>query len=282
MATVVVTAQRRRRGATSAAYLAAILVTGLTLIPLLFVVVDGFRSTPQINANAVGWPHPWAWRNYQGILSSSQFWRFLWNSTQIALTSTALAVGFGSMAAFALSRYSFKGREVFYGLFVTGLLLPPAVAALPLRLWMSRIGLLENIYGLGIAEAAFALPVTIVILRPFMRAVPAELEDAAIIDGAGRIGFFWRILLPLSGPALATVSVLAFVTSWNSYLLPLLVFDQPEHFTLPLGVATFQSQYSQDTAKVMAFTALSVLPAVVFLAFAERRIVSGLSGAVKG
>jgi raffinose/stachyose/melibiose transport system permease protein len=121
-----------------------------------------------------------------------------------------------------------------------------------------------------------------VILRPFLRAVPGELEDAAVLDGTSRLGFFWRILLPLSGPALATVSVLAFVTSWNSYLLPLLVFDDPRHFTLPLGVATFQSQYSQDTAGVMAFTALSIVPAVVFLAFAERRIVGGLTGAVKG
>jgi raffinose/stachyose/melibiose transport system permease protein len=277
-------AARRRRVPWTwpAAHLVAVVVAGLVLVPMLFVVVDGFRSTPQIDDNAVGWPHPWEWGNYASILGSSQFWQFLENSAIIALVSTTLAVGCGSMAAFALSRYSFKGRELMYGLFVMGLLLPPAVAALPLRLWMERIGLLENIYGLGIAEAAFSLPVTIVILRPFMRAVPAELEDAAVIDGAGRFGFFWRILVPLSGPALATVSVLAFVTSWNSYLLPLLVFDQPQHFTLPLGVATFQSAYAQDTAKVMAFTALSVLPAVLFLAFAERRIVSGLTGAVKG
>jgi raffinose/stachyose/melibiose transport system permease protein len=275
--------RRRRLGRTSpAAYLAAILVAGLTALPLLFVIIDGFRSTPDINSKPVGWPSPWRLGNYSGILGDQQFWRFLGNSAQIAVVSTALAVGFGAMAAFALSRYRFAGREALYGFFVLGLLLPPAVAALPLRLWMSRLHMLDNIYGLGVAEAAFALPVTIVILRPFMAAVPVELEDAAVIDGAGRLGFFWRILLPLSTPALATVGVLAFVTSWNSYLLPLLVFDQPEHFTLPLGVATFQSQYSQDTAKVMAFTALSIAPAVLFLIFAERRIVDGLTGAVKG
>jgi raffinose/stachyose/melibiose transport system permease protein len=269
-------------GMRTAAYAAAAVVAGLILVPLLFVAVDGFRSTAQINADAVGWPHPWQWSNYTRLLGSSQFWRFLGNSVQVAVTATALAVGSGAMAAFALSRYSFAGREALYGFYVMGLLLPPAVAALPLRLWMSHLGLLENLHGLGVAEAAFSLPVTIVILRPFLRSVPAELEDAAVLDGTGRLGFFWRIMLPLSGPALATVSVLAFVTSWNSYLLPLLVFDDPRHFTLPLGVATFQSQYSQDTAGVMAFTALSIVPAVVFLAFAERRIVGGLSGAVKG
>lgn len=273
---------RARTASYAAAGVVASVVAALVLVPLLFVVVDGFRSTAQINANAVGWPHPWEWHNYSHLLASSQFWTFLGNSAQVAVTATALAVVCGAMAAFALARYSFAGREALYGFYVMGLLLPPAVAALPLRLWMSHLGLLESLYGLGVAEAAFSLPVTIVILRPFLRSVPTELEDAAVLDGTGRLGFFWRIMLPLSGPALATVSVLAFVTSWNSYLLPLLVFDDPRHFTLPLGVATFQSQYSQDTAGVMAFTALSILPAVVFLAFAERRIVGGLTGAVKG
>jgi raffinose/stachyose/melibiose transport system permease protein len=103
-----------------------------------------------------------------------------------------------------------------------------------------------------------------------------------VLDGASRLGFFWRILLPLSTPALTTVAVLAFVTSWNAYLLPLLVFNDSAHFTLPLGVATFQSQYSQDTARVLAFTALSMIPALAFFVLAERRIVGGLTGSVKG
>jgi raffinose/stachyose/melibiose transport system permease protein len=115
-----------------------------------------------------------------------------------------------------------------------------------------------------------------------MRAIPAELEDAAVVDGTSRLGFFWRILLPLSMPALTTVSILAFVTSWNFYLLPLLVFNDPNNFTLPLGVATFQSQYSQDTARVLAFTALSMVPALAFFVLAERRLVGGFTGAVKG
>ncbi|HEY0803779.1 MAG TPA: carbohydrate ABC transporter permease, partial [Pseudonocardiaceae bacterium] len=142
--------------------------------------------------------------------------------------------------------------------------------------------LLENPLGVAIPEAAFSLPITIVILRPFMAAVPSELEDAAVLDGTTRIGFFWRVLLPLSMPALTTVAVLAFVTSWNTYLLPLLVFNDPAHFTLPLGTATFQSQHSQDTAKILAFTALSMVPALGFFVLAERRIVGGLTGAVKG
>src|SRR4029078_4131280 len=126
----------------------------------------------------------------------------------------------GAMAAFALSRYTFKGREALYTLFTIGLLFPFTAAALPLYLLLRQLGLLENPLGVAIPEAAFSLPITIVILRPFMRAIPGELEDAAVVAGArGRV-FFWRILLPLSKPALSTVAILAFVTSWNFYLLP--------------------------------------------------------------
>jgi raffinose/stachyose/melibiose transport system permease protein len=279
--TPTVTRPRIRLG-TPFAYLIAIVVIGITVVPLLFVVIGGFRTNAQINDTPAGLPHPWVLQNYQEVLTDPRFWQFLWNSVQIAVVATALAVVLGSMAGFALSRYHFRGREAFYVLFTLGLLFPIGVATLPLYLLLRDIGLLENPIGVAIPEAAFSLPVTIVVLRPFMRAIPDEIEDAAVLDGATRLGFFWRILLPLSRPALTTVSVLAFVTSWNAYLLPLLVFNDQAHFTLPLGVATFQSQYSQDTARILAFTALSMIPALAFFVLAERRIVGGLTGSVKG
>jgi len=263
-------------------YLAAALIVGVTLAPLLFVILGGFRTNAQINENPVALPSPWVFSNYVDILTSSSFWTFLLNSALIAVSSTVLAVGLGSMAAFALSRYRFRGRETIYSMFTVGLLFPLGVAILPVYLLLRQLHLLESWVGVALPQAAFALPVTIIILRPFMAAIPSEIEDAAVVDGATRLGFFWRILLPLSRPALVTVSVLAFITSWNGYLLPLLVFNEPLHFTLPLGVATFQSQYAQDTASILAFTALSMVPALVFFVFAERQIVGGLTGSVKG
>ena len=271
-----------RRAGTPLGYLAAIAIIGITVVPLLYVVIGGFRTTAQINTSPTGLPSPWVWDNYEAILGSSMFWTYLGNSALIAVIATALAVGLGSMAGYALSRYTFKGREGVYTLFTLGLLFPLGVATLPLYLWLRQLGMLESFWGVAIPEAAFSLPITIVILRPFMYAIPGELEDAAVLDGASRLGFFWRILLPLSAPALTTVAVLAFVTSWNFYLLPLLVFNDPNHYPLPLGVATFQSQYSQDTARVLAFTALSMIPALAFFVLAERRIVGGLTGSVKG
>src|SRR4051794_10006644 len=276
--------RRRRRlsARTPFSYLVALAIIAITVVPLLFVIVGGFRSTAQLNASPTGLPHPWVWSNYSSIISSGSFWRFLGNSALIAVIATALAIGFGAMAAFALSRYAFTGREAIYTLFTLGLLFPLGVASLPLYLLLRNVGLLENPLGVALPEAAFSLPVTIVILRPFMRAIPGELEDAAVVDGATRLGFFWRILLPLSMPALVTVGILAFITSWNQYLLPLLIFNDTSHFTLPLGVATFQSQYSQDTARILAFTALSMVPSLAVFVLAERRIVGGLTGAIKG
>jgi len=136
-------------------------------------------------------------------------------------------------------------------------------------------------WGVALPQAAFALPMTVVILRPFLQALPTELEEAAQLDGASRIGFFWRILLPLSGPGMVTVGVLAFVGSWNAYLLPLLLL-QGDMRTLPLGVADFSTEHSADTAGVFAFTTLAMIPALVFFLAMQKRIVNGLQGAVKG
>jgi raffinose/stachyose/melibiose transport system permease protein len=265
-----------------ATYLVGIVALGLTVAPLLFVVVDGFRTNGDINNSPVGLPHPWVAGNYTSILTSASFWQFLGNSVLISAVATTLTLVLGSMAALALSQYEFRGREFFYTVFVSGLLFPIGVGALPLYLLLQRLGLLDNQFGVAIPEAAFVLPITMIILRPFLRAIPGELRDAAMVDGASRFRFFVQILLPLAKPALVTVGLLAFVTSWNQYLLPLLVLQTSSHFTLPLGTYTFQTQYSQNDAGIMAFTALAMLPALGVFVFAQRYLVAGASGAVKG
>jgi raffinose/stachyose/melibiose transport system permease protein len=275
-------ARRRRDPLQPVAYAVALAVAGVVLAPLAYVVIGGFRTTGDLAANPVGLPHPWEWRNYTDTLTSGTFWRLVLNSTLIAVTATAITVAFGAMAAYALSRIAFRGREAVFGLFAAGLLFPVSVAVLPLYVLLRVLNLLDGPIGVALPEAAFGLPMTIVILRPFMRAVPGELEDSAVIDGCSRFGFFWRILLPLCRPALLTVGVLAFVASWNAYLLPLLVISDENQQTLPLGVAQFATVYTADTARILAFTALSMLPALLMFTLAERRIVGGLSGAVKG
>jgi len=263
-------------------YLIALIAVGLTVAPVLYLVIGGFRTTGQLASNPNALPDPWILDNYVAVLTSSTFWTQLGNSSLTALATTAGVVALGVSAAFVLARYDFRARNGLYVLFTVGLLFPITVAIVPLYLMLQNLGLLGSLAGIIIPQVAFALPTTIVILVPFLRAIPPELEDAASIDGTSRVGFFFRILLPLSGPGLVTVGVLAFVGSWNAYLLPLLVLSDPNTFTLPLGVQAFSTQYSQDTAMVLAFTSLAMLPALVFFTLAERRIVGGLTGAVKG
>ena len=200
----------------------------------------------------------------------------------MAVGTTAGAVLLGVMAAYVLARYEFTGKPVMYALFAAGLMFPVTVAITPLYLLIRNLGLVNSLAGIIVPQIAFALPGTIVILVPFLKAIPKELEEAASIDGASRLGFFWRMVIPLSLPGVITVGILAFVGSWNGYMLPLFILNDPGLFTLPLGVQNFSSQYSVDTARVLAYTSLSMLPALIFFSLFERRIVGGLTGAVKG
>ena len=154
---------------------------------------------------------------------------------------------------------------------------------MPVYLVVRQIGLLNNLWGVIVVQIAFLLSGNILILRGFFAAVPAELQDAAYIDGCTVFSFFWRILLPLARPALAAVAALTMVVSWNDLLVPLVLIDKDTLWTLPLGTMQFQGQYGQDLALVAAFVSLSAVPAVIFYLIAERQIVAGLTaGAIKG
>jgi raffinose/stachyose/melibiose transport system permease protein len=275
--------RRRRIAGRTVLYVIAWVVAILVLVPMIYAVLGGFRTTAQIAADPIGLPSPWVLSNYTDLLKSSTFLRQLFNSTLIALVSTLLVVPLAALAAYVFARFAFRGRELFYTLFTLGLLFPVAIAILPIFIMVRNIGLLDNPLGVALPQAAFGLPMTIIILRPFFRSIPDDLQDAAAIDGAGPLRFFWKILIPLSRPVLATVSVLAIVGSWNAFLLPLVVLTDSDQWTLPLGVTNYSQQYTADIAKILAFTTLSMVPALVFYAFAERQLIRGLtSGAVKG
>lgn len=278
-------AASRIRGRIGGAVRLAILlvVAAVIVIPVGYAVIGGFKDPAQLAADPVGLPNPWVVSNYTDTLTSGSFWRQLVNSVLIAAISTAMVVAFAALAAFVFARRAFPGREVLFTIFTLGLLFPAAVAILPLFILVRELGLLDNPLGIALPEAAFGLPLTILILRPFFRSIPQDLEDAASIDGCSSFDFFWRILLPLSRPVLATVAVLAIVASWNQFLLPLVMLSTESNWTLPLGVTNFSTQYTTDTARILAYTTLALVPALVFYVVAERQLVGGLtSGAVKG
>jgi len=266
-----------------ALYAIAVVVLLVIVVPLGFSVLGGFRSNAQLAADPVGLPDPWVWTNYQTTLTDPSFYAWVKNSVLIAMITTALVLPAASLAAFVIARYKFRGRELVFALFTLGLLFPVAVAILPLFITLRQTGLLNSPLGIALPQAAFGLPLSIVILRPFFRSIPRDLEDAAAIDGCGPLRFYWSIMLPLSRPVLSTIAVLTIVGSWNAFLLPLLVLIQPGQWTLPLGINNISAQYVTDTAAILAYTTVAMIPALVFYFVAQRQIVSGLTaGGVKG
>ncbi|MGW4665992.1 carbohydrate ABC transporter permease [Streptosporangium sandarakinum] len=261
----------------------AVTVGAFVIVPIAFGLLGGFKDAVQLSTDPVGLPSPWVFSNYADVLTAPSFWRQLGNSVLIALATTLVVVGVSALAAFVFARFAFRGRELFFTIFTVGLMFPFAVAILPLFVLLRAAGLLDNPLGVVLPQAAFGLPMTIIILRGFFRGIPGEIEEAATLDGCGAFGFFWKILLPMARPALATVSVLAVVGSWNNFMLPLVVFNDPSWWTLPLGVQQFQGQYATEWARVLAYVTVAMVPALAFYALAERRLVSGLTaGAMKG
>ena len=264
-------------------YLVAFIVLAMIIVPVAYAVLGGFRDTPQLARDPIGLPSPWVMQNYESVLQSNSFWRQLANSTLIATLTTLCVLPAASLAAFVIARFSFRGREAVYTLFTLGLLFPIAVAILPLFVVIRQLELLNSPLGVALPQAAFTLPLSIVILRPFFASIPRDLEEAAVLDGARPLRIYWSVFLPLSRPAMSTIAALTIVTSWNAFLLPLVVLTQGDSWTLPIGVTNFSTQYTTDTARVLAFTSLAMIPALLFYLVAERQFVKGLtSGAVKG
>jgi raffinose/stachyose/melibiose transport system permease protein len=287
VATPLSPAPGRRRGtrigrAGLPTYLIALVFIAICIGPVVYIVLGGFRTNAQITADPSGFPGPWEFGNYVQVLQSPIFWRQVGNSV-ICASFTALGVVIlGVMASYVLARYEFTGRGAMYSLFAAGLMFPITVAITPLYIMIRGLGLTNSLAGVILPQIAFGLPTTIIILVPFLRAIPKELEEAAAMDGASRLGFFFRMVVQLSIPGVVTTGILAFIASWNSYMLPLFILNNESSYTLPLGVQSFASQYSVDTARVLAFTSLSMIPAVVFFLIFQKRIVGGLTGAVKG
>lgn len=263
-------------------YFIALVFIAVCLAPILYTIVGGFRTNSQITTSPAGLPNPWVMVNYADVLTSSTFWLEVGNSAIVGILTTVGVVALGLMVSYVLARYTFRGRGAIYSLFAAGLMFPLTVAITPLYILVKDLGLTNSLAGVILPQIAFSLPTTVIILVPFIRAIPVELEEAAALDGTSRLGFFFRMVMPLSIPGVVTTGILAFIGSWNSYLLPLFILNDPSTFTLPLGVQAFASQYSVDTAKVLAFTSLSMIPALIFFTIFQKRIVGGLTGAVKG
>ena len=266
-------------------YLILSLVVVIVFVPLVILIFGALKTRGEFMTQPYALPFPPRWDNIIGILGkpSYSFWPMLRNSLAVMLATTLGVVVIASLAAFVFSRMDFRGKNWVFNLFTLGLMFPINIAILPVYFVLRQLDILDSLWAIIIVQTAFQLSGNILILRGFFTAIPAELQDAAYIDGCTAFGFFWRILLPLARPALGAVAALTMIVSWNDLLVPLVVLNSDKLWTLPLGTMQFQGQYGQDLSLVSAFVLLSALPTIIFYFIAERQIVSGLTaGAVKG
>lgn len=260
-----------------------IIVADIVLLPLAATVLGGFKDLGQLRTNPLGLPRLWLWRNYWDILASLRYWRVLGNSLLFASLTVVLTLCLASTAAFAFAHLKFFGRRFLFNYMVLGLMFPAAAAILPLFIRVRQLGLVDTPWGVILPQVAFGLAMGVLLMRNAFRQLPSELLDAALVDGCGYMRYFLHVTLPLSRPILSTVGIIAFVGSWNNYLVPLIMLDSAHLYPWPLGLMDYQGEYSTAWQLVLAFITLTILPAILMFVLAQRYIVEGLTaGAVKG
>ncbi len=271
--------RRWRRALLPAALVA---LAGLWLLPAVWMVVTSLKPTERIVRLPPEWiPWPATVAHYREVLISTsrtaRIGRAFLNSAVVSAGTVALVVVASAMAAYPLARMRFPGRQLVFGALVGSLMIPNAVVLVPQYVLTQRLGWLSTYQGLIVPEAATSFALGVFLLRQFFLTIPAELEDAARIDGAGAWQIFARILLPLSQPVLGALAIFAFRSAWNDFLWPLIAVNKPEMFPLPVALALLRGAYSSESyGPIMAGATLSALPLLLVFLVANRRIVEGV------
>jgi raffinose/stachyose/melibiose transport system permease protein len=265
------------------AYIVLSLLSVINILPILWMALNSFKSGVEYSQDQFSIPHLWAWSNYTKAWETANLGVFFGNSIYITFISIILTVFLSSLASFFLARFEFKGRNLLYSFFLIGMLVPIHATLVPLFLLMQKLNLLDTRAALIITYTSFHLPITIFILVGFMRTFSREIEEAAVMDGCSLYGTFFRIILPMTRPAIATVIILNFVYNWNEYLLALVLIGKTSLKTIPLGIASFSDMEVSNPTLQMAALTMVLIPTVIFYLLMEKQLVKGMtSGAVKG
>lgn len=216
-----------------------------------------------------------AWDNYSEPLRRFDFLTYLRNSVFVTVVATIITLIFNSMAAFALSKYQFPGRDVVFVIIISTLMIPISVILVPVFLVITQLGMNNTLWGVIIPGAA--TPTGVFLLRQYMLTIPDELLDSARIDGASEWRIYWQIILPLARPALAVLAIFSVMWRWNDFLWPLIVLSENELFTLQVGLNAFQGQLNTEWHYILAMTVLTLLPITLVFAFLQRFITTGIA-----
>jgi multiple sugar transport system permease protein len=271
--------ERVERGGASSWWIYVLLILGLLLLvgPFIWMILGSFKTTGELRQVPPTWlPEQWTTGNYQELFDRQNFLRFFLNSTVVAFFVTAGNVIFCSMLGYALAKLSFPGKRILFAAVLITLMVPGVVTFMPLFVLVANLNLVNTHAGLILPFLVGAFGVFL--MRQFIGGIPDELLDAARVDGAGEHYIFWRIVMPLCGPALATLTILTFLSSWNSFLWPLVVATSEDMFTLPVAVAFLATgQTETNVALLMAGSVIVILPVIIVFILLQRHFTQGIA-----
>lgn len=263
-------------------YILLLLLLVVSIYPILWVISTSFRTNSDVITNPWGLPTSFDWSNYVNVLLKSNIPRYFLNSVIVSGSSVFLILLISSMAAYAFARMKFRFSDILFNIVLLGLGIPLQIALVPLFIINLKLGISNTYIALIGPDVAFSLPFGIMIIRSFMLTIPHELEEAAVLDGCDRYKCFWKIILPLSLPALSVVAVFSFVGIWNEYLFALSFISDPNLKTLPVGLLDFIGEFTTQWPLLAAGMVIATLPMIVFYIFMQDKLNRAMTmGAIK-
>lgn len=264
-------------------YFALTVAAILVVLPLMWLFFTSFKSRMDLAKNTWGLPKIWEFSNYVIAWTGSEIPLYMWNSIRATAVAIILTIILSTPVSFVISRFRFKGNKLLYMFFIAGMMIPIHSTVIPIYTMVGDMNLNNNLEILGLVYGAFRIPISIFILEGFMSALPRELEECAIIDGCSTANIFFKIIVPLSKDGIVTISILTVLSSWNELLISMLLISDPSKKTLPNGLMGFITEYNSEYTQLAAGIMISIIPAILFYAFAQEKIEKGMiAGAIKG
>lgn len=256
----------------------------VNLFPIYWMFTFSLKDNAEIfGANVIGMPFVWRWENYEAALRVGNMGQFFLNSFIVSGITILLTVFIAMMAAFALTRMIWKGRKVMNHALILGMTIPVHAAILPIFIVLSNLKMLSSYQSLIVPYTAFALAIATLIFTGFMQDIPKELDESACIDGCSIWGIFWRIIFPMMRPAISTVGIFTFISTWNEMMFAVIFISKAEFRTLTVGIQTLAGSYTRDWGPIGAALALATFPTLIVYAFLSRKIHESFNaGAIKG
>lgn len=264
-------------------YVALTIAAILVVLPLLWLLFTSFKSRLELTKNTWGLPKVWEFSNYVVAWTGSKIPLYMINSIRATAIAIILTIVLSTPVSYVISRFRFKGKKLLYMFFIAGMMIPIHSTVIPIYTMVGDMNLNNNLEILGLVYGAFRIPISIFILEGFMSALPRELEECAVIDGCSTANIFFKIIVPLSKDGIVTISILTVLSSWNELLISMLLISDPSKKTLPNGLMGFITEYNSEYTQLAAGIMISIIPAILFYAFAQEKIEKGMiAGAIKG